>query len=155
MKVTKERSCLVVNRVILCVIKKRIVTFRLWLLFSGDLWSYGQTAKSLLFRKLPHAKKIGTRMMGWVGKWLNRGCWDREGGWAEREERCHKVNTFSARQEQQEQSEAGATNTTITEISRHHSQKAEIPKKHLTVFFARTRNIDAGKFWVDRVQWQQ
>ena len=37
MKVTKERSCLVVNRVILCVIKKRIVTFRLWLLFSGDL----------------------------------------------------------------------------------------------------------------------
>ena len=66
-----------------------------------------------------------------------------------REERCHKVNTFSARQQE---SEAGATNTTITEISRHHSRKAEILKKHFTVIFARTRYIDAGKFRVDRVQ---
>ena len=62
MKVTKERSCLVVNRVILCVIKKRICDvsplasfFRRSLIIWPDF---------LLFRKLPHAKKIGTRMMG-------------------------------------------------------------------------------------------
>ena len=59
-----------------------------------------------------------------------------QGGAGGREERCHKVNTFSAAVP------PPATNTTITEISRHHSHKAEIPPKtkHLAVIYSKSKH---------------
>ena len=118
MKVTKERSCLVVNRVILASFFRR----------SLIIWPDRQKPT---FQETTTRQEDRNKDDGVSGKMTKSGLLGQGG----RVSSCHKVNTFSARQEQQEQSEAGATNTTITEISRHHSQKAEIPKKHLTVFF--------------------